>query len=253
MSERKELNYFSYGMSPNYQAPAKVIQPVRSKTEYESHFSGADHYIIRGEASPSYFSTTGSATRIKQQIPGVKLITTLRNPAERAYSGYLMNLRTGNVKPNDPHPFSADKHWVKLSFYFERLKEYYDQFDHNQIKIVLLENMKSDRKGVLTELFDFLGIDSQYDFSFGDIVHNPASQPKNYLVHNLINNNQLVKKHIRPLIPRRLKNIGKRIENINKTSPVKLPDPLREDLNRLYEDDIRKVEDLTGVSLDTWR
>lgn len=252
MSERKELNYYSFGKIPNFQSD-KIVQPVRTAQEYQSHFRGAEGYLVRGEASPTYFATSGAAKYIKEEIPNVKLITTLRHPAERAYSGYLMHLRGNAASPNDSDPFSCEKHWVKLSFYYDRLKEYYDQFDSSQIKIILLEELKFNRKQVLLDLFDYLNIDSNYNFASATAAHNSAAQPRNYTIHNIINNNKFINKRVRPLIPRKLKELGKRIEKMNHTQPVKMSDELRYNLNQLYKDDIRKVEELIDRNLDIWR
>jgi hypothetical protein len=251
MSERKEINYFSHGKNPSY-TTRSVMTPVRTAEEYESYFIGSEGFKVRGEASPSYFSTLGTAAKIKREIPDVKFITTLRNPADRAYSGYLMNVRANNIKENAPNAFSQDKHWVKLGLYYEQLKEYYDQFSSSQIKIVLLEDLKSDKKKVLEDLFGYLEIDNNYTFD-SEKIHNAGHVPKNYALHNFIRNNMFIKKTVRPMLPRKFKNFAKQFENLNHKKPATMSDEIRSQLDRYYKEDIEKVQTLIGRDLSSWQ
>src|SRR5690606_27505842 len=52
---------------------------------YEAHFKGHHEKAI-GEASVGYFAKTDSADRIRKHMPDVKMIATLRDPVDRAYS-----------------------------------------------------------------------------------------------------------------------------------------------------------------------
>ena len=53
---------------------------------------------ITGEATPMYVGLPGTASRIKEALPHVKIIMLLRNPVDRAYSDYWFrkSLKTSN-------------------------------------------------------------------------------------------------------------------------------------------------------------
>lgn len=51
---------------------------------------------LTGESTAYYLFHPRAAARISQTIPDVKLVVLLRNPVDRAYSHYQLNLRRGN-------------------------------------------------------------------------------------------------------------------------------------------------------------
>lgn len=62
------------------------IPPERR--EKEDPFIRANHGKITGEASPMYINSLGTAQRIREALPHVKILIVLRNPIDRAYSDY---------------------------------------------------------------------------------------------------------------------------------------------------------------------
>jgi hypothetical protein len=66
---------------------------------YERHFPQSkridDRMTISGEATPSYLFDPLVPERMAKTVPDARLIALLRNPIERAYSQYQMQLRRG--------------------------------------------------------------------------------------------------------------------------------------------------------------
>jgi len=60
---------------------------------YKEKFKGK----VCGEKTPGYYIRKHSMMYIKEYIPDVKLIMCVRNPVDRAYSNYRMNLKPGKV------------------------------------------------------------------------------------------------------------------------------------------------------------
>ena len=164
-----------------------------------------------------------------------------------------MNIRENNTVADAPDAFSKDRHWVKNGMYYDRLREYYDLFDPSQIKVVLLEELQSDAKKVLEEVFDFLNVDNNYNFESLNTTHNAGKIPKNLLLHNFINNTGFIRKTVRPKLPRTIKNLAKKVESINYKKPETMSHELRSQLNDHYRDDIDKVQNLIGRSLSIWK
>jgi len=54
--------------------------------------------LAAGELSHDYLFSSAAAERIAQDLPGVKLITSLRDPAERTFSHYLYMIRSGRTR-----------------------------------------------------------------------------------------------------------------------------------------------------------
>jgi len=70
---------------------------------YRSHFPNVLHRhrlsrlhgrkILTGEATPNYLFSPHAPGRVKATLPDARLIVTLRNPVDRAYSAYCMHIR----------------------------------------------------------------------------------------------------------------------------------------------------------------
>jgi len=249
MSERKELNYFAY--DPNGgNSPADTF-PVTTLQDYEKEFEKSADFRVRGEASPAYFSVTTSAARIHSLIPDVKLITSLRNPVDRAYSGYLMHVRNGKASLDIENSFSPDKHWVKLGFYADKLRSIYNTFPREQLKIVLQEELKGDTARTMKGLYEFLGVDAEFQPNI-QVKHNVGTLPKNEFVQKIIRKKELVKSVVEPITPHFAKKIVWKLEKLNQSEPQKLPEQCREDLKNLYRQDILIVEELIERDLSRW-
>lgn len=251
MPARKEMNFFSYYQNDTAVFRSRAVR-IESFDEYQAYYDGSQNYLFRGDVSPSYFKTFGTAEKIKKHIPAAKFITTLRNPIDRAFSGYQMQLRFNGIDPKMKTPFSPDNHWVELGLYYHRLKEYFDNFDRSQIHIVLLEDMNSARVETLNGVFNYIGVDAgKYNFEQKEI-HNSGFVPKNYLMNNLARNNKFINKYITPLTPKSLKSIARKLENLNKAKIEPMSDSDREKLGKFYHDDVRQLEGLIDRDLSHW-
>lgn len=251
MPARKEMNFFSYYQNESASYKSNIPQ-ITDLQEYQSYFEKGESFKIRGDVSPSYFSHLGTAARIKAVVPSVKFIMTLRNPVDRAYSGYLMQVRGRGVDPELQDPFSEDQHWVRLGLYHDHVKEYYDHFERDQILTVLLEDIRDQREQILKNVFAFLELeyeDYQYDQTK---VHNSGFIPKYPLLNKLGRKNSFINNYIKPRLPKSVKNVARKIENMNKAKPQPMLEETRDRLNLFYKDDILKLEELIGKDLSRW-
>lgn len=100
MSPVKEPNFFALeGEQIDFSNPAmaeQVLPKLATDLDaYRTLFQDVQHEQAIGEASSWYLHSTRAPVRIRRHIPEAKLIAILRNPAQRAYSGYRMNVRDG--------------------------------------------------------------------------------------------------------------------------------------------------------------
>jgi hypothetical protein len=93
MSPIKEPHYFA----PNAVSTAYTTV-IHDKDEYLKLFRGIKDEKAIGEASPSYLWDQESADKIHYVVPDARIIMILRNPVERAFSHYLMNVSVGTEK-----------------------------------------------------------------------------------------------------------------------------------------------------------
>src|SRR3990170_8700279 len=101
MPQLIEPSFFSYE-GQNLQHNPSIRRHVITRFEdYVALFQEARGEIAIGEASPMYLKCPQSAVRIKHYIPDARLIVILRNPVDRAYSHFQMELRNGTVNNPD--------------------------------------------------------------------------------------------------------------------------------------------------------
>jgi hypothetical protein len=146
----KELNFFNY----NY---------VKGYTCYHQRFEFGSWKT--GEYSPSYFSDKNVPERIYLYNPKVKLIVSLRNPIERAFSQHLHEIRRNRL-PKELYDFwdalEQNPTYVEQSKYSTHLERYLNFFDFSQLHVILFEEIVSKPKEVIKEIFRFLEVDDSF-------------------------------------------------------------------------------------------
>ncbi|NUS73377.1 MAG: sulfotransferase [Corynebacteriales bacterium] len=158
---------------------------------YRSHFPTQEALLalekrmgirpLCGEASPYYLFHPLAAERAHAVVPEAKIIVSLRNPVDRAYSNYHERLgsgvevlptfedaiaaehsrlagtdalvRTGAYSPeHDSHSYLARGH------YADQLTPWLTHYDRANILILRLEDFKTDEAGEYRRVQEFLGL-----------------------------------------------------------------------------------------------
>jgi hypothetical protein len=256
MCSEKGTNFFGYEDARAWkwadegQAPSLQHFQARTFQEYEAAFAGVSDEIAIGEASPQYFRCPTAAQRIHECIPNVKLVASLRNPADRAFSGFLMRTRRGVAVKSMYEELTPEASHVREGLYYKRLKRYFDIFPREQIKILIFEEFRKNSANSVVELFDFLGVDTKYvpDTS---TRHNPAAVPKNRLLNRLFYHPAMIRA-AKWMLPEGLQQVAMQVRDKNLKSPPKFPADLRAKLLDFYRTDILQLETLLDRDLSIW-
>jgi hypothetical protein len=261
MSRVKETNYFAFGLDDDgrllYGDPELHHFPIRTLESYQRSFEGAEGARAVGEASPIYLECPQSAARIRDTIPDARIICGLRDPVDRAYSDYLMYLRSRGRR-FDPEreltPSAAwarpDSHWMQISSYHEALQRYFDGFRRDRIFVFLFDDLKADQAGLVRDLYRFLGVDDRFVPDF-DTPHNVGGMPASMLKEKVFTNDAL-RRAVDPWIPKRAADWARRARTRNLRRAPRLPTELANELRERFRDDIAKTADLIGRDLNVW-
>ena len=256
MTPIKATNFFGYedarawSWTEEGDPPLLRNFPVRTFEEYEASFAGATDEIAIGEVSPQYFRCPTAAQRIHECIPNVKLVVSLRNPADRAFSGFLMRTRRGEAVKGFQEELTLQSSHVKEGFYYRRLKRYFDIFPKHQIRIYLFEEFKKVPGKVVVDLYDFLGVDTSF-MPDTSTKHNPAGIPKFRLLNRLFFHPTLIR-IAKSIFPVNIQGMAKRVQQQNLRTAPKLPADLRAELLNFYREDILKLQELLDHDLTIW-
>lgn len=267
----KEPNYYSNIESEN---PRAYLMPkqgkfhhqriIRNKEVYYELYKEAKGEKIMGDASPSYLWDSNAASKIHKDNPDAKILIVLRDPVIRAFSHYLMNVKTGTQESRDfreailkdrnsPSKIWGKDHlYIELGLYYSQIKIYMDIFGNKQVKVIIYESLFRDIKKSLIDIFNFLEVDANeinnVDF---EIAHNSFSFPKNKFYRKLIqfNNSIFI---VSQYIPDFFKNIFKK-KMLKEGERPKLN---QNDYDYVYEnfrEDIKMTEKLLDISLSNWK
>lgn len=144
---------------------------------YEGHFEAADNDKVVGEISPNYLHSKEAMQRIKELLPDVKLLISLRNPAERAFSAYtLYNEQFKGVSFEDAFKVSA--HLRDVGLYYEQLKHIYEIFSREQCHVVFYDDISDTPEKVVEGIYEFLCVDKAFRPAAVTKVYNKIILPR---------------------------------------------------------------------------
>jgi hypothetical protein len=217
---------------------------------YQAAFAGATDEIAIGEVSPQYFRCPTAAQRIHECLPDVKLVVSLRNPADRAFSGFLMRTRRGEVVHALEDELTPEASHVREGLYYKRLKRYFDLFPRDQIKVYIFEEFKQDPSKVIADLYGFLNVDPNFKPDTS-VKHNRAAVPKIRTLNRLFYHPVLMRIGKR-LLPDRALQIAVKVREQNLKTPPKFPAEVRAKVLGYYREDILNLETMMDRDLSIW-
>ncbi len=242
LSPVKEPKYFctedEFGMS----APA----PIRSQREYLKLFKGVKNETAVGEASPQYLCDAGAPALIHEAVPNARIVMSLRDPVERAFSHYLVHARMG-IQPLPVKEALGLDVYLRGGRYAGPVKKYLDLFGFERVKILIFEEFIRDTRRSVAEVVKFLGVGAKPPDSIAE-AHNAFAQPRGRLI-GMIYRNRSLRAAARALFSDRLRrSMREKVLLIKKPKPA-LPEETRSFLEDAYRDDVLRLEKILGRAL----
>jgi Sulfotransferase domain len=147
---------------------------------YSSQFRGArpEHKII-GEVCPNYFMWPEAPERMRESLgPDLRLMVTLREPAERAFSSYLYYIRQGLATPTFIQATQEVETLLNEGRYATNLRRYLRCFDRKQVHIGVFDDLEADPQAFLDDVTDWLQISRHVLTAEQLEARLPASKPR---------------------------------------------------------------------------
>jgi hypothetical protein len=131
----------------------------------------------RGEASTTYAKRhlhPGTAGRIRDALPGARLIHLVRDPVERAISHYFHERRQGRERRPLERALTepGENNYLLTSRYMMQLDAYLPCFAAEAMLAVELEGLATDPAGCMRRVFRFLGADAGFTSEAFATAHN---------------------------------------------------------------------------------
>jgi len=259
MANKKEDNYFINSNTPSLKEYTSKYFPHYDKDKHKILGSVSPAYLFYPEAKQKIFNLLGSDT---------KIFFVLRNPIDFAYSHYWMSYRRGiellsfedALKEENKRLQKGDYYLKHFGYkckgmYYKHLKEFYDLFPTQRIKIFIYEEVIRDASNVMMHLFNYLNVNN-INYNIENIEKNIGYLPKYEFLRKIHGQPLKIKRLFKFIIPCR--NIRWKfypiIEKFNRSNK-KYP-PMRISTKKylldLFYDDIKKLEELAKLDLSEW-
>jgi hypothetical protein len=211
-----------------------------------------------------------SMLRLKTMNPECLIVLLLRDPVERAYSSYLMEVNSGHHR----EPWSDIRQslykfqhgekdnmfrlFIEMGLYAEQLKKIYRHFPKEQVLIFNFEDFKNDPAKICRVIFKRMGIDDSFVPDTSQRF-NPAKRPRSKLLSKLVTwlriNDNPVKRLLKFILPRSVFTpLGNWVTEIVSTphEPERMPPDLRKALSDFIEPYNEALEEMTGMNFQHW-
>ncbi len=172
---------------------------------------------LAGDISPQYFTLTEDNIRkIKELLPGIKIIITLRNPIEREWSRAKMRfLQTEGKKfeevGEEVFARTFERNRKNNPMYVELINRWQEVFGRENVYVAFFDNLIENPESFINEITSFLGLEESIKIE-----------------------------------ERTLK------EKVNKGLELSLPERLKELLVRLYRESIIELSELYPEQVNRW-
>ena len=190
----------------------------------------------------------------------------LRNPVERAYSGF-QHVKRYNIKENCPEFKSAwdisekryfdhdemtpASRYKELGLYYKQVKSYLEQLKN--VHIIIFDDYKKDFQKEMNKVFDFLEIENM---KVNDVERHMVGgwQWEDEKMKKLMIKKNLLKSFLKIIFP--FKSLQQKIrQQIQNRKTVKVKEVSSEDkkmLQDFYREDVQQLSELLNRNLNFW-
>lgn len=263
MPDWKEPHYFAWLWEQNREHGYATPE---AEARYRALFADAGDDRIAGEASTTYLMDPLAPWKIRETIPDVKIVASLRDPVERAHSHYWNNRR--RIGDEDLPTFgeaveaeireragtgTASRWYVLEGLYAAQVRRYLDLFDEDQVEILLFDQITGRPDETLQRLAKFLEVDAEAMARIDTTRSaSPYIEPRNALFER-IRASERLKRIARTILPEPVRAfIGDRVLVHRPDKPPMDPE-VRAFLETLYAPDVRRLETVLDRQLPELR
>ena len=264
MSDHKEPHFFIN----NEIGTNRIPNGISKYDDYIALFKNSESYKYRGESSTMYLQFPDiSIKNINKYLnDDVKIIIMLRNPIERAFSGY-QHVKRYNVMENLDFEdaikecenryfintnFTPASRYINIGLYYNMVKKFQANFGEN-MHIVIYDDFIADTQNELSKIFSFLNI-SDFVINTNEKYMVGGWQWKNSFLKKLFLKKNLLNKFIRFILPFQSfkKILRNRLVQVFSTPVVKMKDTTKSSLQNLYKEDLKKLSTIIDRDLKIW-
>ncbi len=260
VSDPKESYYFCHN---NYYPflPSEDYSKRPLSWYQRRYFGHCDGNMLKGDFTPLYLTYPESAHMIYTHSPDAKIIIVLRKPTDRLISLYFQFDKFYSLDSSLDKAIIKYPQLLESSKYYNQVKRYTDLFGKKNVLVLLYDDLQANPMQFLSQVFRFLGIESEFTpLTLNRRIY-PRAASRNKLVPKfvqliirILNSNSYMIRMKHMLIFFGLDKLSWAILNLN----LRAPDPIQITvkqkawLNEFYREDIILLSLLINRDLSHW-
>lgn len=227
---------------------------------YERHFEPGRAAALRGEVSTSYFYSKDAPERVRRYRPDMRLLVCLRNPLDRLISNHRHEIRIGHVTGENrllENGLANNPSYVEQSLYATQLARWLEAFPLSSFHVLVFEEVFAAPETAIRGVYEFLGVDAAFR---PPSLHEKVNQgriPRSRFADGAL---RFAARGLRRIGLGTLVDSAKRagVKEINSASGTRaasyttLDPATRRELEKLFAQDIRRLEEMLGRDLSIW-
>jgi hypothetical protein len=220
---------------------------------YESFFADCGTKKAVGEATPSYlhgaYSQNDIPALIKKHLPDVKMIASLRNPIERAYSRFLHSKARfdRNIEMSFEDKLQDRPEFIAEGMYYDQLQRYYALFPKENILVLLFDELKSNPSLFMQRIYEFIGVNSDFKTGWETVRVNQSAGKGN------LAKSPFVLTNLSKILTRlKMHSLAQRVRDANSVGQPPISEEMRKTLQAVYREQNRRLEELIDQDLSHW-
>ena len=246
----------------------RIPKAVKKLNEYSSLFDGSDTFKYRGESSAMYLQFPNIAIKnIKKYLEkDLKIIIMLRNPIDRAFSGY-QHVKRFNVDEEltfeqalevcedryfKQTSLTPATRYIHIGMYYDFVKKFMHSFS-GQVHVIIYDDFITDTQNELSKVFSFLKV-KKIDVNITEKYMVGGWKWKNRFFKNTFMKKSFLKKIIKIIAPFKFLRIF--LNDLFKylfTMPDdKMDISVRKKLQNIYKNDVINLSKLLNRDLNFW-
>lgn len=245
--------------------PEVCVSSAKETLYFETEYNRGEGWYARffahcgeakavGEVSNTYVFSRLAAERIHAFDPSMRIVSSLRDPIDRAFSHYLFMRRNGQVRGSFEEVIEGDRpDLVTRGLYGRHLRPWMELFPRERILVLLFDELTADPSGLARRVFDFLGADPNQVPEMAEEKALGASRPRSRLVARAVNETAAAVRRMGfPEFVTRLKEspvprlLYARFEEGERP---RVDPATRDRLKEYYRRDLERASELVGIDL----
>ena len=246
----------------------RIPKAVKKLNEYSSLFDGSDTFKYRGESSAMYLQFPNITIKnIKKYLEkDIKIIIMLRNPIDRAFSGY-QHVKRFNIDEEltfeqalevcedryfKQTSLTPATRYIHIGMYYDFVKKFMHSFS-DQIHVIIYDDFIADTQNELSKVFSFLKV-KKIEININEKYMVGGWKWKNSFFKNTFMKKSFLKKIIKTIAPFEFLRIF--LNDFFKyffTEPDdKMDIAIRKKLQNIYKNDVINLSKLLNKDLNFW-